>query len=56
MHSRLAQAGLLDEVAGIERPAHPDTETAIKADPDLTDSQKKALLGVYKSYLSANKA
>src|SRR5437879_6884727 len=50
----LAQAGLLDEAAGITRPTHPDTETAIKADPDLTDAQKKALLGVYKSYVSAN--
>src|SRR5438067_13847631 len=32
----LAQAGLLDEAAGIERPARPDTETAIKADRYLT--------------------
>jgi transcriptional regulator with XRE-family HTH domain len=51
----LAQAGLLDEAAGIERPEYPDTESAIKADRDLTDAQKKALLGVYKSYVESNK-
>jgi hypothetical protein len=32
-----------------------DTESAIKADPNLTDDQKKALLGVYNSYVSSNK-
>ena len=52
----LAQAGLLDEAAGIERHEYRDTESAIKADAALTDAQKKALLGVYKSYVSANKA
>ena len=51
----LAQAGLLDEAAGIERPEYPDTESAIKADANLTEDQKKALLGVYKSYVSSNK-
>jgi transcriptional regulator with XRE-family HTH domain len=51
----LAQAGLLDEAAGVTRPATPDTETAIKGDPNLTDDQKKALLGVYRSYVTANK-
>jgi transcriptional regulator with XRE-family HTH domain len=52
----LAQAGLLDEAAGVDRPVTPDTETAIKGDANLTDEQKKALLGVYRSYVSANKA
>ena len=54
----LAQAGLLeDEEAGGasgEAPAGRDTEAAIRADADLTDAQKEALLGVYRSYLAAN--
>ena len=47
----LAQAGLVEEVAGNRT----ETETAIKSDPDLTDAQKDALLGVYRSYKAANR-
>ncbi len=53
----LAQAGLLDEedkAGGSER-ERPATESAIRADPGLTDSQKKALLAVYASFLAANR-
>ena len=48
----LARAGLLDEQenrAG-QGPAE-RTEAAIDADPALTDSQKDALLSVYRSFL-----
>src|SRR4051812_42555368 len=38
----LAQAGLLDEAAGMATAEKLDTEAAIKADPNLTDAQKKA--------------
>ena len=52
----LAQAGLLE---GATAPADgaepaPDTEAAIRADPRLSDSQKEALLGVYRSYVAGN--
>ena len=54
----LAQAGLLeDEEAGGasgDRPAGHATEAAIRADADLTDGQKEALLAVYRSYVAAN--
>jgi transcriptional regulator with XRE-family HTH domain len=53
----LAQAGLLDAEAragGSDR-EQPATESAIRADPGLTDSQKKALLAVYASFLAANR-
>jgi len=49
----LAQAGLLEGEDG-EEPPHTDTESAIRADPDLTDAQKDALLAVYRSYRAAN--
>jgi hypothetical protein len=42
----LEQAGLLDDAA----PGKPDTEAAIRADTRLTDSQKEALLGVYRGF------
>jgi transcriptional regulator with XRE-family HTH domain len=45
----LREAGLLDpeeEGSGDAR----STEAAIRADPNLTDAQKDALLSVYKSY------
>jgi hypothetical protein len=42
----LEQAGLLDDTP----PAVVDTEAAIRADPRLTDSQKEALLGVYRGF------
>ena len=42
------QAGLMSE----SRPRADDaTETAIRTDPRLSESQKRALLGVYRSYL-----
>ena len=43
-----AQAGLMPE-----SPPRTDdaTETAIRTDPRLSESQKRALLGVYRSYL-----
>ncbi len=56
----LAQAGLLDE--GRDGPGRgttveiPSTEAAIRADPTLTDDQKQALLGVYRSYVGANRS
>jgi hypothetical protein len=31
-------------------------ENAIRADPDLTDDQKTALLAVYRSYVAGNRA
>jgi hypothetical protein len=34
----------------------PDTETAIRNDPNLTNEQREALLSVYRSYRSANAA
>jgi hypothetical protein len=41
----LEQAGLLDET-----PPDVDTEGAIRADPRLSESQKEALLGVYRGF------
>jgi transcriptional regulator with XRE-family HTH domain len=62
--SLLAQAGLLDEdeaqatEEGDEnapKPAKtPSTEAAIKADPRLSEAQKRALLSVYSSYVAGN--
>jgi transcriptional regulator with XRE-family HTH domain len=51
----LAQAGLLE---GEDSPAEPkvSTEAVIRADPALSEDQKKALLGVYRSYVSSNRA
>ena len=54
----LSQAGLLDEeraAADKGSDAVLSTEAAIRADADLTDAQKEALLGVYRSYLAANR-
>ena len=42
----LEQAGLLD-VSAAEAA---DTEAAIRADPRLTEAQKEAMLGVYRSF------
>lgn len=63
----LAQAGLIDAVTGDAPaaeasesgpsaaenppPGTPKTEAAIRLDPALTDAQKEALLGVYRSFL-----
>jgi transcriptional regulator with XRE-family HTH domain len=54
----LAEAGLLEDDDGdAERAdAEPSTESAIRADPHLTDDQKTALLAVYRSYVAANRA
>jgi len=41
----LAQAGLLDDAGQV------DTESAIRADPRLTDAQKVALLAVYRGFV-----
>ena len=51
----LRQVGLADDDgdAGPDR-AH-DTEAAIRQDAELTDEQKQALLGVYRSYVQANR-
>jgi transcriptional regulator with XRE-family HTH domain len=55
----LERAGLLDDAG--TTPAEstarlPDTETAIRNDPNLTNEQREALLSVYRSYRSANAA
>jgi hypothetical protein len=55
----LAQAGLVsdEEAAGASAagPGHLDTQAAIRADAALTEAQKNALLGVYRSYLAENR-
>jgi transcriptional regulator with XRE-family HTH domain len=50
----LAKAGLLDEdqQAAPESPPAADAEEAIRADPALSESQKEALLSVYRSFLT----
>ena len=48
----LEQAGLLDDTA--RRDA--DTEAAIRADPRLTESQKEALLGVYRGFTAGSQS
>jgi len=52
----LAQAGLLTdaEAGGAPSSPSPDTEAAIRSDAALTEAQKEALLGVYRSYIAAN--
>lgn len=55
----MAHAGLLadppaDEEGRTGRTL-PTTEAAIRADPDLTEDQKGALLSVYRSYLANNR-
>ena len=53
----LTQAGLLERDEGdTSNGEHAlDTEASIRADPALFDSQKEALLAVYRSYLAANR-
>ena len=46
----LEQAGLLDD----EPSEGADTEATIRADPRLTDAQKEALLGVYRSFTTGS--
>lgn len=50
----LAQAGLLEEADRAEPSVDPtpDTETAIRSDPKLSDDQKEALLAVYRGFLA----
>jgi transcriptional regulator with XRE-family HTH domain len=50
----LAQAGLLDRNEPPAEADQPGTEAVIRADARLTEAQKRALLGVYRSYLAAN--
>ena len=50
--SLLTQAGLVDEPSG----DLPGTEAAIVADPKLTESQKEALLAVYRGFLPPDAA
>ena len=47
----LQQAGLLEDGA---RAGTPATESAIRSDPVLSESQKEALLAVYRSYVAAH--
>ncbi|HVM04889.1 MAG TPA: helix-turn-helix transcriptional regulator [Acidimicrobiales bacterium] len=52
----LAHAGLLaDPPAGDDASSLATTEAAIRADPELTEDQKGALLSVYRSYLADNR-
>jgi len=54
----LSQAGLLEgeeQSAATSPSSSQSTEAAIRADGDLTDSQKEALLGVYRSYVATNR-
>lgn len=50
----LAYAGLLD--ISPARDDGPGTETAIRTDPLLSEEQKHALLGVYRSFLATRPA
>jgi transcriptional regulator with XRE-family HTH domain len=52
----LAQAGLLEGEEKTTSAPKASTESVIRADPALSEDQKKALLGVYRSYVSANRA
>src|SRR3954467_10312076 len=53
----LSQAGLLEagEAGGASGGDRVQTEAAIRSDPELTDAQKNALLGVYRSYKAENR-
>lgn len=46
----LAYAGLIEDTFE-DNDERPTTEVAIRTDPALTDEQKHALLGVYRSFL-----
>jgi transcriptional regulator with XRE-family HTH domain len=50
----LSQAGLLENSEEAAEETELNTEAAIRADARLTEGQKRALLGVYRSYLAAN--
>lgn len=49
----LTHAGVVDPEEAAEAP---DTEAAIRRDPQLSDEQKQALLSVYRSYVQTNTA
>lgn len=50
----LEQAGLLEDANTTTAPtATPPTERSIRIDPRLTESQKEALISVYRSYVAA---
>jgi transcriptional regulator with XRE-family HTH domain len=46
----LAQAGMVDGPTTTPADGSPDTEAAIRSDPDLTDDEREALIAVYRSY------
>lgn len=49
----LAQSGLIEPVVnGANHAPVRETEAVIRADPALTDAQKEALIGVYRSYVA----
>jgi transcriptional regulator with XRE-family HTH domain len=52
----LRQAGFAEPessaTSAAEDSGHPDTERAIKTDPRLSQAQREALLGVYRSFLA----
>jgi transcriptional regulator with XRE-family HTH domain len=53
----LRQAGVAEPektsaTSSAEDSGHPDTERAIKTDPRLSQAQREALLGVYRSFLA----
>ncbi|MGD9695322.1 MAG: helix-turn-helix domain-containing protein [Thermoleophilia bacterium] len=51
LESLLQQAGVIDEERPAAASAEPvSTEAAIRADPNLTDAQREALLAVYRSF------
>ncbi|MGH9000236.1 MAG: helix-turn-helix domain-containing protein [Acidimicrobiia bacterium] len=52
----LAQVGLLDSEGGADGRVPGATESAISADPYLTDPQRQALLAVYRSYVAESRA
>jgi transcriptional regulator with XRE-family HTH domain len=45
------QAGRVDASAGVPTDPPGNTEDIIRADPRLTDAQREALLGVYRSFI-----
>lgn len=52
----LAHAGLMADATADDPEAHlRTTEATIRADPELTEDQKGALLSVYRSYLANNR-
>ena len=52
----LAAAGVLEQRLGQAPVGRAETEAAIRTDPDLTDTQKEALLTVYRSYRSTSRS